>query len=506
MAGLGEVCTHVAALLFYLEALYRMEEVQTCTQQQCGWIIPSASTAVEYLEIRDIDFTSARGKKRKLDETLEGSETNSDRPVSKSGTLPTDTEMEHFFNNLSLCDTKPAILSLVPPHSDRYIPKASLSNFPKPLPSLRTSDSCKLNYPDLLNACEKVSIEITDDMSQAVEKETRKQSKTPLWFKYRAGRVTASRMKAVCHTDVTNPAQSLVKTICYPDAFSFTSKQTSWGCRHEKQARERYEKTVKSKHTNLHVAECGLFINPQWPYIGASPDGIIYCDCCPKGVLEIKCPYCHRDESISAAVAKDKNFCLIEVNGQISLDHDHAYYYQVQTQIFVCDVDYCDFCVCTFSGNEESTIHIERISRNNAFWKNECVPRAEAFFRTCLLPELLGSWYTRPLTTPNEITIDSSTLETHGHSSSQGHVDNSQYSSSVSDETRPPPSQTFCYCNGPEIGEMIGCDNLDCTIEWFHLKCLKIKADSVPKGKWYCPDCRILPRFSKSKGKRKSKK
>ena len=151
---------------------------------------------------------------RKLDETLEGSETNSDRPVSRSGTLPTDTEMEQFFNNLSLCDTKPAILSLVPPHSDSYIPKASLSNFPKPLPSLRTSDSCKLNYPDLLNSCEKVSIEITDDMSQAVEKETRKQSKTPLWFKYRAGRVTASRMKAVCHTDVTNPAQSLVKSIC----------------------------------------------------------------------------------------------------------------------------------------------------------------------------------------------------------------------------------------------------------------------------------------------------
>ena len=130
------------------------------------------------------------------------------------------------------------------PHSDRYIPKASLPNFPKPLPSLHTSDSCKLNYPDLLNACEKVSIEITDDVSQAVEKETRKQSKTPLWFKYRAGRVTASRMKAVCHSDVTNPAQSLVKSICYRDAFSFTSKQTSWGCRHEKQARERYKKQL----------------------------------------------------------------------------------------------------------------------------------------------------------------------------------------------------------------------------------------------------------------------
>ena len=52
---------------------------------------------------------------------------------------------------------------------------------------------------------------VTDDMAQAVEMETIKQSKTPLWFKYKAGRVTVSLMKAVCHTDVTNPAQRLMK-------------------------------------------------------------------------------------------------------------------------------------------------------------------------------------------------------------------------------------------------------------------------------------------------------
>ena len=111
-----------------------MEEVQTCTQQQCGWIVPSASTSVQYLEVKDIDFTSARGKKRKLDEMLEGSEDNSDAAVSKCGTSPTDAEMEQFFNNLSLCGTKPAVLSLVSPHSDIYIyiyicPKGITSNF-----------------------------------------------------------------------------------------------------------------------------------------------------------------------------------------------------------------------------------------------------------------------------------------------------------------------------------------------------------------------------------------
>ena len=127
--------------------------------------------------------------------------------------------MEQLFNNLSLCDTKPAVLSLVSLHSDMYVPKVSLPTFPKPMTSLCNPAHCKLNYLDLLKACDNVSIEVTDDMAQAVEKETRKQSKTALWFKYRAGRVTASRMKAVCHTDITNPAQSLVKSICYPEFF-----------------------------------------------------------------------------------------------------------------------------------------------------------------------------------------------------------------------------------------------------------------------------------------------
>ena len=62
-----------------------------------------------------------------------------------------------------------------------------------------------------------------------------------------------------------------------------------------------------------------------------------------------------------------------EVDGQISLDHCHVYYYQVQTQIFVCDVEYCDFCVCTFPGDEESATYIERIYRNDKFGKDYCL-------------------------------------------------------------------------------------------------------------------------------------
>ncbi len=42
---------------------------------------------------------------------------------------------------------------------------------------------------------------LTKDQAEKVETETRNQAKSNLWFKFRAGRVTASKMKAVCHTN-----------------------------------------------------------------------------------------------------------------------------------------------------------------------------------------------------------------------------------------------------------------------------------------------------------------
>ena len=153
--------------------------------------------------------------------------------ISTNASKPTDSEMEQFFANLSLCETKPAILSLIPKYSDTYVPKLSLSTLPQPLTSLHKSDYMKL---ELLNICEKVSLDFTNEMAKSVELETRLQHKSKLWFKFRAGRVTASRMKAACRTDINHPSQSLIKSICYPEAFSFTSKQTDWGCKHEKQA------------------------------------------------------------------------------------------------------------------------------------------------------------------------------------------------------------------------------------------------------------------------------
>ena len=154
-------------------------------------------------------------------------------------------------------------------------------------------------------------------------------------------------------------------------------------------------KAERKKHVNLTVQDSGLLINPQWPFMRVSPDGILSCTCCGKGTLEIKCPYCHRGENLAVAASKDGKFCLQpSLDGSVHHDHSRAYYHQVQIQLFVSDVKYCDFCVCTFSGNKTG-IHIEHIFKDIQFW-NDCVVNAQTFFRTCILPELMGKWYTRP--------------------------------------------------------------------------------------------------------------
>ena len=149
------------------------------------------------------------------------------REVSPRGKESTQSEMEKLFANLNCGGAKPLILSLVPQYSKGYVPKSSLDTFPAPLKSLQQSSYIHLNYPDLLDVCRSVDVQISCEMAQSVEKETRLQSHSKLWYTYRAGRVTASRMKAaVCHTNIAKPSQSLINSICYPEAFNFFSKQT----------------------------------------------------------------------------------------------------------------------------------------------------------------------------------------------------------------------------------------------------------------------------------------
>ena len=57
MAGLGEYCSHVGTVLFYVEFAVNLRDSKTCTEEKAYWLLPGYKK-VEYKPLPDIDFTS----------------------------------------------------------------------------------------------------------------------------------------------------------------------------------------------------------------------------------------------------------------------------------------------------------------------------------------------------------------------------------------------------------------------------------------------------------------
>jgi hypothetical protein len=70
MAGLGEVCSHVGAILFYLETTARLSGQSQCTQEKCSWIVPAFQKTIPYLPISKIDFSSAKSKMKSINAAI----------------------------------------------------------------------------------------------------------------------------------------------------------------------------------------------------------------------------------------------------------------------------------------------------------------------------------------------------------------------------------------------------------------------------------------------------
>ena len=91
------------------------------------------------------------------------------------------------------------------------------------------------------------------------------------------------------------------------------------------------------------MTDSGLVIHPQYPYLGAPPDGLVNCSCCGSQVIEVKCPFSCVDHSFLEST-NDSRFCLEHVHeGCFALTTDDVYYYQIQLQRKLCSVNFCHF-------------------------------------------------------------------------------------------------------------------------------------------------------------------
>jgi len=67
---------------------------------------------------------------------------------------------------------------------------------------------------------------VTQEQAVKLEEATREQASSKVWFLHRAGRITASNFKAAAATNTYMPSQSLIKRLCYPEAFKFKTAAT----------------------------------------------------------------------------------------------------------------------------------------------------------------------------------------------------------------------------------------------------------------------------------------
>jgi len=213
------------------------------TQKSAYWVMPSGVKDIPYAPVKEMDFTG-RKKSATMIETHQFATASSPSPISSRAGMPTSSragtptssrsatpvsvfqkpseqEVEELFASLSKCKTKPAILTLVAPYADNYVPKSLNENLPPCLSQLYNPDAILMNYGELLKHCETYDIEVTQEQADAVEASTKSQSKSPLWFNMRSGRITASRFKAVSCTSTASPSISLIMSICHPEMNKF---------------------------------------------------------------------------------------------------------------------------------------------------------------------------------------------------------------------------------------------------------------------------------------------
>jgi len=145
----------------------------------------------------------------------------------------------------------------------------------------------------------KDTLKVTADRAREIERNTREQRLSSLWFSVRRYRITSSLFGSVYTRRPTTAPDNLVLRIIKPRNFS--SRATQYGIDNEQNAIREYIAYQKLHgHPHLTVSPSGFLISYEHPFLGASPDGAVYDPAntqYPFGFLEIKCPYTARNIS-----------------------------------------------------------------------------------------------------------------------------------------------------------------------------------------------------------------
>lgn len=167
---------------------------------------------------------------------------------------------------------------------------------------------------------------VTAAQTTQFEKKTRKSTK--LWFQLRRSRITAS----IAHDVVRTCRSKRYATGFLKQHFlnkPIRSKALKWGITNEATALKKYCSVMGND-----FYKCGIMIDKDRNYLSASTDAV---NSTRDIIVEIKCPYSVRNGQPET----------VEYLANGYLKSTHRYYTQMQIQMHVSGIHYCDFVVWT---------------------------------------------------------------------------------------------------------------------------------------------------------------
>ncbi|KAL4101108.1 hypothetical protein QTP88_021128 [Uroleucon formosanum] len=138
-------------------------------------------------------------------------------------------------------------------------------------------------------------------------------------------------------------------------------------------------KLRKTKSRNKVVSSIlfGTFKGNASTRYAVSPDVLVELD----ALVEIKCPASAKDFTPEDAIKNKKIKSCVIKNGNLFLNRNDNYYYQIQGQLHVTNRMYCYFCIWTPKG-----LLFEKIQ---SFLENNTEVQLKTFFMDYLLKDML---------------------------------------------------------------------------------------------------------------------
>lgn len=91
---------------------------------------------------------------------------------------------------------------------------------------------------------------------------------------------------------------------------------------------------------------------------------------------------------------KKVNFWIKNKEGNLMINKNHNWFYQIQGQLHITNRKQCLFAV--WSGENER-LKTEIIKKDDIFWENSMKVKLDSFYMNCLLPEIVDPRFTRNL-------------------------------------------------------------------------------------------------------------